>query len=202
MRHSLIHEQCDANIDVAIFTNLNGMDRKITSSRFNFHRTLRIELINNQLVLASLIVISKHDTHVEVLLRHPFFIISFEVWYESSYDILSSLNLLRLADGGGVDDGPDQDPMVPSSRVIVVPGLLSQRRWSTQPDRRILVGSHGLHRPRVPRRPKVGFDAIGELTGSGHSRNLVVSFGGKLPSFEGPGHNRLPAVPFSDKTVS
>ncbi|KAH0470062.1 hypothetical protein IEQ34_001620 [Dendrobium chrysotoxum] len=28
----------------------------------------------------------------------------------------------------GMDDGPDQDPMVPSSRAIVVPGLLSQRR--------------------------------------------------------------------------
>ncbi|KAL0904873.1 hypothetical protein M5K25_027032 [Dendrobium thyrsiflorum] len=26
-----------------------------------------------------------------------------------------------------MDDGPDQDPMVPSSRAIVVPSLLSQR---------------------------------------------------------------------------
>ncbi|KAH0448041.1 hypothetical protein IEQ34_021841 [Dendrobium chrysotoxum] len=26
-----------------------------------------------------------------------------------------------------MEDGPDQDPMVPSSRAIVVPGLLSQR---------------------------------------------------------------------------
>ncbi|KAL0923229.1 hypothetical protein M5K25_007274 [Dendrobium thyrsiflorum] len=58
-----------------------------------------------------------------------------------------------FADGGGMDDGPNQDPMVPSSRAIVVPGLLSQRRYSTQPDRRILVGSHGLLRPRVPCRP-------------------------------------------------
>ncbi|KAI0507347.1 hypothetical protein KFK09_013469 [Dendrobium nobile] len=40
-----------------------------------------------------------------------------------------------------MDDRPDQDPMVPSSRVIVVPSLLSQRRYSTQPDRRILVGN-------------------------------------------------------------
>ncbi|KAL0918817.1 hypothetical protein M5K25_010857 [Dendrobium thyrsiflorum] len=30
----------------------------------------------------------------------------------------------RVADGGGIDDGPDQDPMVPSSRVIMVPSLL------------------------------------------------------------------------------
>ncbi|KAL0921924.1 hypothetical protein M5K25_005873 [Dendrobium thyrsiflorum] len=28
------------------------------------------------------------------------------------------------ANGGGMDDGPDQDPMVPSSQVIVVPGPL------------------------------------------------------------------------------
>ncbi|KAL0928488.1 hypothetical protein M5K25_000372 [Dendrobium thyrsiflorum] len=32
------------------------------------------------------------------------------------------------ADGGGSDDEPDQDLMVPSSRTIVVPSLLSQRR--------------------------------------------------------------------------
>ncbi|KAL0910715.1 hypothetical protein M5K25_018797 [Dendrobium thyrsiflorum] len=36
--------------------------------------------------------------------------------------------LVLKADGRGMDDGPDQDPMVPSSRVIVIPGLLSQRR--------------------------------------------------------------------------
>ncbi|KAH0452657.1 hypothetical protein IEQ34_019956 [Dendrobium chrysotoxum] len=36
--------------------------------------------------------------------------------------------LALKADGGGMDDGPDQDPMVPSSRAIVVPGLLNQRR--------------------------------------------------------------------------
>ncbi|KAL0903185.1 hypothetical protein M5K25_027542 [Dendrobium thyrsiflorum] len=51
-----------------------------------------------------------------------------------------------------MDDGPDQDPMVPSSRVIVVPSLL-----------------------RV--------NAVGEHTGSGHDRNLVVSFGGKPPGY-------------------
>ncbi|KAL0904412.1 hypothetical protein M5K25_026516 [Dendrobium thyrsiflorum] len=54
---------------------------------------------------------------------------------------------------GGMDDGPDQDLMVPSSRAIVVPGLLSQRRESTQPNRRILVGNHGLLCPRVSCRP-------------------------------------------------
>ncbi|KAL0911337.1 hypothetical protein M5K25_019471 [Dendrobium thyrsiflorum] len=31
-------------------------------------------------------------------------------------------------DGGGMNDGPDQDHMVPSSQAIVIPGLLSQRR--------------------------------------------------------------------------
>ncbi|KAL0925576.1 hypothetical protein M5K25_003930 [Dendrobium thyrsiflorum] len=44
-----------------------------------------------------------------------------------------------------------------------------------------------------------GFDAIGEHTGSGHYRNLVVPFGSKPPGSEGPDHNRLPAVPFGDK---
>ncbi|KAL0921563.1 hypothetical protein M5K25_008648 [Dendrobium thyrsiflorum] len=34
----------------------------------------------------------------------------------------------QLADGEGMDDGPDQDPITPSYRVIVVPDLLSQRR--------------------------------------------------------------------------
>ncbi|PKU66241.1 hypothetical protein MA16_Dca014091 [Dendrobium catenatum] len=34
----------------------------------------------------------------------------------------------KRADGRGMDDGPDQDPMIPSSWAIVVPGLLSQRR--------------------------------------------------------------------------
>ncbi|PKU60896.1 ABC transporter B family member 26, chloroplastic [Dendrobium catenatum] len=33
-------------------------------------------------------------------------------------------HLTLKVDGGGMDDGPDQDPMVPSSRAIVVPGLL------------------------------------------------------------------------------
>ncbi|KAH0453863.1 hypothetical protein IEQ34_018187 [Dendrobium chrysotoxum] len=32
-------------------------------------------------------------------------------------------------DGGRMDDRADQDPMVPSSRAIVIPGLLSQRRY-------------------------------------------------------------------------
>ncbi|KAL0912098.1 hypothetical protein M5K25_018047 [Dendrobium thyrsiflorum] len=59
---------------------------------------------------------------------------------------------LIAADGGGMDDGPDQDPMVPSSRVIVVPG----------------------------------FDAIGEHTGAGHNRNIVMPFGGESPGSEGP----------------
>ncbi|KAL0928838.1 hypothetical protein M5K25_000762 [Dendrobium thyrsiflorum] len=37
--------------------------------------------------------------------------------------ILRGLYDLSSADGGGMDDRPDQDPMVPSSRVIVVPGF-------------------------------------------------------------------------------
>ncbi|KAL0907719.1 hypothetical protein M5K25_022150 [Dendrobium thyrsiflorum] len=32
----------------------------------------------------------------------------------------------------------------------------------------------------------MGFDAVGEHTGSGHDRNLVVPFGGKPPGSEGP----------------
>ncbi|KAL0913040.1 hypothetical protein M5K25_016471 [Dendrobium thyrsiflorum] len=69
--------------------------------------------------------------------------------------ILRGLYDLSSADGGGMDDGPDQDPMVPSSRVIVVPSLLR-------------------------------FDAVGEHTGSGHDRNLVVPFGGEPPGSGGP----------------
>ncbi|KAL0907612.1 hypothetical protein M5K25_022031 [Dendrobium thyrsiflorum] len=57
-----------------------------------------------------------------------------------------------------MDDGPDQDPMVPSSRAIVVPGLLSQRR----------------------------FDVIGEHTGVGHNHNIVMPFGGESLGSEGP----------------
>ncbi|KAL0909943.1 hypothetical protein M5K25_020855 [Dendrobium thyrsiflorum] len=34
---------------------------------------------------------------------------------------------------GGNEDEPDQDPMVPSSRAVVFPGLLSQRRKIRQP---------------------------------------------------------------------
>ncbi|PKU66532.1 hypothetical protein MA16_Dca006860 [Dendrobium catenatum] len=47
-----------------------------------------------------------------------------------SDSLLVSLTTLAWysADGGGMDDRPDQDPMVSSSRAIVVPGLLSQRR--------------------------------------------------------------------------
>ncbi|KAL0927601.1 hypothetical protein M5K25_001789 [Dendrobium thyrsiflorum] len=45
------------------------------------------------------------------------------------------------------------------------------------------------------------FNAIGELTGSGHDCNLVVQFGDEPPGSEGPDHNRLPAVPFGGKTA-
>ncbi|KAL0904732.1 hypothetical protein M5K25_026875 [Dendrobium thyrsiflorum] len=55
----------------------------------------------------------------------------------------------------------------------------------------ILVKSRGCE--------EQGFDAIGEHTGAGHDCNVVVPFGGKPPCSEGPGHNRLPAVPFGDK---
>ncbi|PKU84469.1 Cytochrome P450 71A6 [Dendrobium catenatum] len=43
-----------------------------------------------------------------------------------------------------------------------------------------------------------GVDA-GELNplGSGHNRNLIVSFGGETPGLEGTGYNHLSAVPFS-----
>ncbi|KAL0916181.1 hypothetical protein M5K25_013672 [Dendrobium thyrsiflorum] len=37
-------------------------------------------------------------------------------------------HLALKADGGEVDDGPDQDPMVMSTQAIMVPGLLSQKR--------------------------------------------------------------------------
>ncbi|KAL0921672.1 hypothetical protein M5K25_008769 [Dendrobium thyrsiflorum] len=46
-----------------------------------------------------------------------------------------------------------------------------------------------------------GFDAIGEHTGDDHDRNIMVPFGGKPPDSEGPGRNRLPTVPFDDKTI-
>ncbi|KAL0912035.1 hypothetical protein M5K25_017978 [Dendrobium thyrsiflorum] len=104
---------------------------------------------------------------------------------ENGYLKLKIYHLVLKEDGGGMDDGPDQDPMVPSSRAIVVPGLLSQRRYSTQPDRRILVDSHGLLRPMVPYRPGVGFDAIGKHTGAGHNRYIVVPFGGITTRFRG-----------------
>ncbi|KAL0915661.1 hypothetical protein M5K25_016094 [Dendrobium thyrsiflorum] len=42
---------------------------------------------------------------------------------------------------------------------------------------------------------------IGEHTGAGHNRNLVVLFGSKPSDSEGPSHNRLPAVPFGGKTA-
>ncbi|KAL0924512.1 hypothetical protein M5K25_005345 [Dendrobium thyrsiflorum] len=46
-----------------------------------------------------------------------------------------------------------------------------------------------------------GFDAIGEHTGDDHNRNIMVPFGGKPSGSEGPGRNRLPTVPFDDKTI-
>ncbi|KAL0915528.1 hypothetical protein M5K25_015954 [Dendrobium thyrsiflorum] len=48
-----------------------------------------------------------------------------EVWvFEKQYLKYEIYHLALKADGGGMDDGPDQDPMVPSSRVIVIPSLL------------------------------------------------------------------------------
>ncbi|KAL0911633.1 hypothetical protein M5K25_019787 [Dendrobium thyrsiflorum] len=44
------------------------------------------------------------------------------------------------------------DEAVSSSRVIMIPSLLNQRRKLTEPDRRIIVGSHGLFCPKVPYR--------------------------------------------------
>ncbi|KAL0920587.1 hypothetical protein M5K25_009732 [Dendrobium thyrsiflorum] len=48
---------------------------------------------------------------------------------------------------------------------------------------------------------KKGFDAIGEHTGDDHDRNIMVPFGGKPPGSKSPGRNRLPTMPFGDKTV-
>ncbi|KAL0925395.1 hypothetical protein M5K25_003721 [Dendrobium thyrsiflorum] len=79
-------------------------------------------------------------------------------------------HLALKADSEGMDDRPDQDPMVSSSRVIVFPGLLR-------------------------------FKVIGEHTSAGHDHNVVVSFGGKPPGSEGPGHNCLPTVSFHGKTT-
>ncbi|KAH0460675.1 hypothetical protein IEQ34_011338 [Dendrobium chrysotoxum] len=50
-------------------------------------------------------------------------------------------------------------------------------------------------------RSSARFSVIWELTGSGHDHNLAMSFGCKPPSSEGPGHNRLPTVPFGSKTA-
>ncbi|KAL0912222.1 hypothetical protein M5K25_018184 [Dendrobium thyrsiflorum] len=81
-------------------------------------------------------------------------------------------HLILKADGGGMDDGPDQDPMVPSSRAIVVPGLLVRE----------------------------GFDADGERIGSGHNRYIMVPFGGRTTRFRGPRVIMVySAVPFGAK---
>ncbi|KAL0920380.1 hypothetical protein M5K25_009511 [Dendrobium thyrsiflorum] len=70
-----------------------------------------------------------------------------------SYTFQGSFNGIKFrVDGGGIDDGPDQDPMVPSSQVIMVSGLLNQR------------------------------SVIGEHTSDGHNHNVVVSFGSKPPA--------------------
>ncbi|KAL0912388.1 hypothetical protein M5K25_018356 [Dendrobium thyrsiflorum] len=65
-------------------------------------------------------------------------------------------HLALKLDGGGMDDGLDRDLMVPLSRAIVVPGLLSQR------------------------------STIGEHTVAGHNHNEVMPFGGESPGSEGP----------------
>ncbi|KAL0910365.1 hypothetical protein M5K25_021341 [Dendrobium thyrsiflorum] len=83
-------------------------------------------------------------------------------------------HLTLKADGRGMDAGPDQDPMVPSSRVIMVPGLLSQRRWSTQPDRRILVSSHGLL-PMLPYRPGIKATKVKNQRASIAFFGLIIS---------------------------
>ncbi|KAL0910005.1 hypothetical protein M5K25_020926 [Dendrobium thyrsiflorum] len=43
----------------------------------------------------------------------------------------------------------------------------------------------------------MGFDAIGEHTGAGHNRNIVMPFGGESLGSEGPGRNfgSLPTSP-------
>ncbi|KAL0923915.1 hypothetical protein M5K25_004702 [Dendrobium thyrsiflorum] len=53
----------------------------------------------------------------------------------------------------------------------------------------------GLHSQRR-------FSGIGEHTGSVHDCNLAVPFDDKPIGSEGPGHNRLPTVPFGGKTAS
>ncbi|KAL0918805.1 hypothetical protein M5K25_010841 [Dendrobium thyrsiflorum] len=85
------------------------------------------------------------------------------------------------ADGGGSDDEPDQDPMVPSSRDIVIPGLLSHRRLPFLIQREFTENFGNL-----PVSPPLGFDAIGEHTGAGHNHNLVIPFDCESPGSEGP----------------
>ncbi|KAL0915646.1 hypothetical protein M5K25_016079 [Dendrobium thyrsiflorum] len=117
---------------------------------------LMIRLLSSSVVLSSFNALSsevnfwKADGFVDNTLPRDFALIS-----RGLYDLNSVYHLALKADGGGMDDRPDQDPMVPSSRVIVVPSLLR-------------------------------FNAVGELMGSGHDRNLVVPFGGEPPGSEGP----------------
>ncbi|KAL0921122.1 hypothetical protein M5K25_008159 [Dendrobium thyrsiflorum] len=62
--------------------------------------------------------------------------------YRNHQETQKFYHLALRADGAGSDDRPNQDPIVPSSRLA-------------QPDRRIFVSSHGLLRPRIPYKPGV-----------------------------------------------
>ncbi|KAL0915004.1 hypothetical protein M5K25_015400 [Dendrobium thyrsiflorum] len=93
-----------------------------------------------------------------------------------------------LEDGGGNDDRPDQDPMVPSSQAIMVPNYLV--RGDSQPN--LTEGTLS---------PTMKFETVGKHTRSDHDHNLIVSFGGKITQSEVPGHNRLPVVPFDGETT-
>ncbi|KAL0910146.1 hypothetical protein M5K25_021089 [Dendrobium thyrsiflorum] len=60
----------------------------------------------------------------------------------------------------------------------------------------------GQNRTLAPFAPQDGFDAIGEHTGVGHNRYIVVPFGGITTRFRGTRVITVyPVVPFSGKTA-
>ncbi|KAL0921442.1 hypothetical protein M5K25_008514 [Dendrobium thyrsiflorum] len=80
-------------------------------------------------------------------------------------------HLALKADSGGSDDRPDQDPMVPLSRVIMIPALV---REGSRPN--LTEGSLST---------AMEFEEIEEHAGSDYNRNLVVPFSYKITRFRG-----------------
>ncbi|KAL0909210.1 hypothetical protein M5K25_020057 [Dendrobium thyrsiflorum] len=74
-------------------------------------------------------------------------------------------HLALKADGGGNDDRPNQDPMVLSSRAIIV----VDPTWPKDPCRQQWIVS------------SKGFEIVEEHTRSNHDCNLMAPFGGKSP---------------------